>query len=179
MVEPFNDERIAAGQGTIGLEVLADLPELQAILVPVSGGGLISGIAAAIKLTKPNVRIIGVEPELAADAQASFRSGHIVSLTPAEVMRTSAEGLRVLALGEVTWKYIRTYVDDIITVSEDEIRGAMRHLALDVRLVAEPSGAVPFAGWLYHRGEIPVVQNTACVISGGNVIPELLREILV
>ncbi|MBX3063212.1 MAG: threonine/serine dehydratase [Anaerolineae bacterium] len=178
MVEPFNDERIAAGQGTIGLEVLEDIPDLEAMIIPVSGGGLISGIATAIKLSKPSVRIIGVEPEFAADAQASLRSGQIVSFSADQVIRTSAEGLRVMALGDVTWPYIRDYVDDIVTVSEDEIRQAMRHLALDVRVVAEASGAATFAAWLFHRDELPVVKRSVCLISGGNITAELLRDVL-
>ena len=178
LVPPYNDERVMAGQGTIGLEILEDLPDVGLVLVPVSGGGLISGVAAALKLSKPGIKIIGVEPELAGDAQASLRAGHIVEFSPDQTIQTIADGLRVNKLGPLTWPHIQIYVDDIVTVTEDEILKAMRHLALDAHLVAEPSGAVTFAAWRYHRAELPVVQNTVAVISGGNVEPELLANVL-
>ncbi|MBM4423194.1 MAG: threonine/serine dehydratase [Chloroflexi bacterium] len=175
-VPPYDDERVMAGQGTIGLEILEDLPEAGLALAPVSGGGLISGVAAAIKLSKPGVKVIGVEPELAADAQASLRGGAVVSFTAEQVSRTVADGLRVQHLGELTWPHVQKFVDDIVTVSEEEILKAMQHLALDARLVAEPSGAVTFAAWLYHRNELPTAEHNVAVISGGNVQPELLAK---
>jgi len=177
-VPPYDDENVMAGQGTIGLEILEDLPEVGLVLVPVSGGGLIGGIAAALKMTKPNVKVIGVEPELAADAQASLRSGQLVGLTAEQASRTVADGLRVQKLGNLTWPHVRAYVDDIVTVSEEEIYKAMRKLALNARLVAEPSGAVTFAAWLYHQDELPVAQKNVVVISGGNVEPELLARVV-
>src|SRR5580692_5214046 len=131
IVPPFNDEKIIAGQGTIGLEILEDLPNVETILVPVGGGGLISGISAAIKLSNPKpghpqLKVIGVEPELAADAQASLRAGRIVSSPAEQVSRTLADGLRTQSIGAINFEHIRAYVDDIVTVSEDEIREAMR-----------------------------------------------------
>ncbi len=177
-IPPYDDERVMAGQGTIGLEILEDLPEVGLVLVPVSGGGLISGIAAALKLSKPGVKVIGVEPELAADAQASLRRGQLVGYTAEQVSRTIADGLRVQKLGKLTWPHVQAYVNDIITVSEDEIKQAMRAFALEARLVAEPSGAVTFAAWLYHQHELPTAGLTVAVISGGNVEPGLLAQVL-
>jgi threonine dehydratase len=177
-VPPYDDEVLIAGQGTIGPEILEDLPEVETVLVPVSGGGLIGGISAAIKLARPEVRVIGVEPELAADARASLESGRLVEFPADQVARTVADGLRVQRLGEAPFEHIRAFVDDIVAVTEEEILEAMRRLALRVRLVAEPSGAVTFAAHLFHREELPTSRLTAAVISGGNVEPGLLAEVL-
>jgi threonine dehydratase len=177
-VPPYDDETLIAGQGTVGLEILEDLPEVEAVLVPVSGGGLISGIASAIKLSRPNVRVIGVEPELAADARASLKAGKLVELPAEQVARTIADGLRVRKLGFAPFEHIRAFVDDIIAVSEDEILDAMRRMALRARLVAEPSGAVTFAAYLFHRDELPATRLNVAVVSGGNVEPQLLSQVL-
>jgi threonine dehydratase len=177
-VPPFDDERVMAGQGTISLEVFEDLPDVGAILVPVSGGGLIAGVAVALKTLKPDVKIIGVEPELAADAHDSFKSGQLVGYAPEQTAKTVADGLRVQQLGSLTWPVIQKYVDDIITVSEVEIYSAMRTLALDARVVAEPSGAVTYAAWQSHCAQLPNVKNTVAIISGGNVEPELLAKVV-
>ena len=177
-VPPYDDEILIAGQGTIGPEILEDLPDVETVLVPVSGGGLISGISAAIKLSRPEVRVIGVEPELAADARASLRSGTLVQFPADRVARTIADGLRVQKLGEVPFEHVRAFVDDILTVTEEEILEAVRRLALRVRLVAEPSGAVTFAAHLFHREELPASSLSVAVISGGNIEPGLLAKIL-
>jgi threonine dehydratase len=177
-VPPYDDEVLIAGQGTIGPEILEDLPEVETVLVPVSGGGLISGIAAAIKLSRPDVRVIGVEPELAADARASMKSGRLVEFPAEQVGRTVADGLRVRRLGETPFEHVCAFVDDIVAVAEEEIIEAMRRLALRVRLVAEPSGAVTFAAYLFHRDELSASRRTVAVISGGNVEPRLLAEVL-
>jgi len=177
-VPPYDDEVIMGGQGTIGLEILEDLPDVETVLVPVSGGGLIGGISAAIKLSRPEVRVIGVEPELAADARASLKSGRLVEFSADQVSRTVADGLRVRRLGEAPFEHIRAFVDDIITVTEEEILEAMRRLALRVRLVAEPSGAVTFAAYLFHRAELPASRLTVAVVSGGNVEPNLLARVI-
>src|SRR5579863_723907 len=137
IVPPYNDEQIIAGQGTIGLAILADLPEVEAVLSPVGGGGLISGVSAAIKLTNPKVKVIGVEPELAADAQASLRQGKIVQFPADQVSRTLADGLRTQSIGDLNFEHIRAYVDDIITVTEDEIRLAMKYLSANPNPVAQ------------------------------------------
>src|ERR671919_2797893 len=177
-VPPYDDEVIIAGQGTVGLEILEDLPDVETVLVPVSGGGLISGVAAALKLSRPEVRVIGVEPELAADAQASLKSGKLVAFPADQVSRTVADGLRVQKLGAAPFEHILAFVDDIVTVTEREILEAMRRLALRVRLVAEPSGAVTFAAYLFHREELPTSRLTVAVISGGNVAPDLLAAVV-
>ncbi|MBA3794711.1 MAG: threonine/serine dehydratase [Rubrobacter sp.] len=177
-VPPYDDETLIAGQGTVGAEILEDLPDVEAVLVPVSGGGLISGVAAAIKLTRPEVRVIGVEPELAADAGESLRTGRLVEFPAEKVSRTVADGLRVRKLGAAPFEHILAFVDDIIAVTEEEILEAMRRLALRVRLVAEPSGAVTFAAYLFHRHELPDTRQNVAVISGGNVEPDLLAKVL-
>jgi threonine dehydratase len=177
-VPPYNDEKIIAGQGSIGLEILEDLPDVEVVLVPVGGGGLISGIATAIKQSKPQTKIIGVEPEVAADAQASLRTGTIQSVSSESAARTLADGLRSQSIGPINFEHIRRYVDDIITVNEDEIRQAIKHLLFFGRIVAEPSGAVTTAAALFHAAEIPASEKTVAVVSGGNVEPQLLSGIL-
>ena len=177
IVPPYNDEKIIAGQGTMGLEILEALPDVETVLVPVGGGGMISGIATAIKLSKPSVKVIGVEPELAADAQASFRSAKLVDFPAEQVTQTIADGLRTQSIGPINFEHIRRYVDDIVTVSEDEIRGAMRRLAANPKTVAEPSGAVAVAGFLFHAEQLPRATVHVAVISGGNIEPGMLREL--
>jgi threonine dehydratase len=177
IVPPYNDEKIIAGQGTIGLEILEDLPEVEAVFSPVGGGGLISGVATAIKLTNPKVKVIGVEPELAADALASLRSGKIVQFPADQVSRTIADGLRTQSIGAINFEHIRKYVDDIVTVTEDEIRSAMKLLAANPSTVAEPSGAVATAGFLFRRDHLPRTKLNVAIISGGNIEPSMLEEL--
>jgi len=177
IVPPYNDEQIIAGQGTIGLEILEDLAEVEAVFSPVGGGGLISGVATAIKLTKPSVKVIGVEPELAADAQASLRAGKIVQFPAEQVSRTLADGLRTQSIGPINFEHICRFVDEIITVTEDEIRRAMKLLAVNPETVAEPSGAVAVAGFLFHRDQLPQTNLNVAIISGGNIEPKMLEEI--
>ena len=177
IVPPYNDEKIIAGQGTIGLEILEDLPEVETILSPVGGGGLISGVAAAIKLTNPKIKVIGVEPELAADAQASLRAGKIVQFPAEQVSRTLADGLRTQSIGDINFEHICAYVDDIITVTEDEIREAMKLLAANPQTIAEPSGAVATAGFLFHRDQLPDTKLNVAIISGGNIEPLMLKSL--
>jgi threonine dehydratase len=178
IVPPYNDPFIIAGQGTVGLEILEDLPDVDLVLAPVGGGGLISGVSSAIKLSGSKAKVVGVEPELANDAQQSFRRGEIVQLPAERVSSTLADGLRTQSVGPLNFEHIRNYVDDILTVTENEIRSAMRQAATAARIVAEPSGAVTFAAWLYHHKELPQAKKAAAVISGGNVEPHLLAEVL-
>lgn len=183
IVPPYNDEKIIAGQGTIGLEILEDLikddmPEVEAtVFSPVGGGGLISGIAAAIKLSNPKIKVIGVEPELAADAQASLRAGKIVQFPAEQVSRTIADGLRTQSVGPINFEHMRRYVDDIVTVGEEEIRAAMKLLAANPATIAEPSGAVATAGFLFRRDQLPNTKLNVAIISGGNIEPSMLEEI--
>jgi len=177
IVPPYNDEFIVAGQGTIGLEILEDFPDVEAVYSPVGGGGLISGVAAAIKLTNPKVKVIGVEPELAADAQASLRQGKIVQFPAEQVLRTIADGLRTQSIGPINFEHIRAYVDDIITVTEDEIRQAMKYLSANPETVAEPSGAVATAGFIFHSMQLPRTDRNVAIISGGNIEPQMLANL--
>ena len=178
IVPPYNDPYIIAGQGTTGLEILEDCPDVELVLVPVGGGGLVSGVASALKLSGSSAKIVGVEPELANDAQQSFRKGKIVHLSAERVSSTLADGLRTQSVGPLNFEHIRQFVDDIITVTEDEIRNAMRRIVTSSRIVAEPSGAVTFAAWLFHRDELPASAKTVAVVSGGNLEPQLLAQIL-
>jgi threonine dehydratase len=178
-VPPYDDEVLIAGQGTVGAEILEDLPDVETVLVPVSGGGLISGVAAAIKQVKPEVKVIGVEPELAADARESLKTRKLVEFPAESVARTAADGLRVRKLGNAPFEHVLAFVDDIVAVTEEEMFDAMRRLALRARLVAEPSGAVTFAAYLFHQDELPDTRRNVAVISGGNVEPDLLAKVLV
>jgi len=177
IVPPYSDEKIIAGQGTIGLEIVEDLPKVEAVFAPVGGGGLISGVAAAIKLTKPAVKVIGVEPELAADAQASLRSGKIIQWPADQVSRTLADGLRTQSIGPINFDHMQKYVDDIVTVTEGEIRQAMKLLAANPNTLAEPSGAVATAGFLFRRDQLPSTKLNVAIISGGNIEPRMLKEL--
>jgi len=178
IVPPYDDEFIIAGQGTAGLEILEDCPDVELVLAPVGGGGLISGVASAIKLSGSKAKVVGVEPELANDAQQSFRSGKIVQLPAERVSSTLADGLRTQSIGQHNFEHIRAFVDDIITVTEDEIREAVRRMAKDARIVAEPSGAVTFAAALFHTDELPPAKKTVAVVSGGNIESQLLAQII-
>ena len=177
MIPPFDHPDVISGQGTVGLEIAFDLPDVTTVLVPVSGGGLISGVAAAITALLPNAKVVGVEPELAGDAAESFRAGRRIPWTPAQTARTMADGLRTFSVGELPWEHIRTQVHDIITVTEDEIADATRRLILQARLVAEPSGAVATAAFLHHAEQLPG-GKTVAVLSGGNIDPAVLRRLL-
>jgi len=175
VIEPFDSLAIMAGTGTIGLEILEQVPGARAVVVPVSGGGLIGGLAAAIRQSGRATRVIGVEPEFAADARESFREGKIVRIEPEQTMRTMADGLRVPQLGVLPFAQIRAFVEDIVTVSEEQIAEAMRRIAREARLVAEPSGAVAAAGAL-ALGLEP--GTTVAIVSGGNVDLERYAAIL-
>lgn len=177
IVPPYDDEKIIAGQGTAGLEILEDLPGVELVLVPVGGGGLISGVSAALKLLKSDIKVVGVEPEVAADAQASFRAGHLVKYPAEQVLSTCADGLRAQYVGNLTFEHIRRYVDDIVTVTEDEIMQAVRILSANPKTVAEPSGAVAPAAFLFHPERLHASNLTVAVISGGNIDPALLQRI--
>jgi threonine dehydratase len=177
IVPPYNDEQIIAGQGTMGLEILEDMPDVEMVLAPVGGGGMISGVAAAIKLSNPSIKVIGVEPELASDAQASLRSGEIVQFPAEKVSRTIADGLRTQSIGPINFEHIKTFVDDIVTVNEDEIRQAMQYLSANPATIAEPSGAVAVAGFIFRAEQLPREKLAVAIVSGGNIDPQMLEEI--
>jgi threonine dehydratase len=178
VIPPFDDRAVIAGQGTIGLEIAADCPRVDLVLVPISGGGLISGIAAAIRTTCPGAAVVGVEPELAADARDSLRRGERVAWPAADTQRTIADALRVEQIGVLPFAHLRELVTDIVTVSEDEMLTTVRLLARQARLVAEPGGAAAVAAWLFHATELPAARSPVAVLSGGNIDPALLARVL-
>ncbi|MBI2321018.1 MAG: pyridoxal-phosphate dependent enzyme [Chloroflexi bacterium] len=173
MVPPFDDPHIIAGQGTVGLEILDERPDVATIVAPIGGGGLCSGVALAAKEAKPSVRVVGVEPEVCPDARDSLRAGEICT---AASIDTIADGLRVRRVGERNFALMRRYVDDIVTVTEDEIRQAVVLLAERAKLVVEPSGAVTLAALL--AGRVPTAGPVCAILSGGNIDRELLARLL-
>ena len=177
LVPPYDDPDIIAGQGTCGLEIVEDLPDVAEVLVPVSGGGLISGVAAAVKALAPNARVVGVEPEDAADARESLAAGEIRTWATERTHRTIADGLRVNRVGDLPWEHIRALVDEIVTVTDDDLREAMRQAALRARLVIEPSGAAPLAAHLTGAAGPPRGPRVL-ILSGGNADPDMYRSIL-
>jgi threonine dehydratase len=177
LVPPYDHDDVIAGQGTIGLEIAADLPSVATVLAPIGGGGLVSGVATAIKELLPTARVIGVEPELAADAEESLRLGRLVEWPIEQRYRTIADGVRT-GICERTFAHLQARVDDVLTVSEDAIREAMGVLARQSRIVAEPSGALAVAAYRTHAEALPPGPVVA-VISGGNLEPDLLASVLV
>jgi threonine dehydratase len=182
VIPPFDHPDIIAGQGTLGLEIAEDRPDLACVLVPVGGGGLAAGVATAIRALQPEARIIGVEPELAADAAQSLADGSLVVWPVEQTYRTIADGLRT-HLSELTFAHLRERLDGIVTVSEAEILATVGVLARSARVVAEPSGAVAAAAWLHHRAELRerfgvTGGPTVAVVSGGNIDPTVLAGLL-
>jgi len=185
-IPPFDDRHVIAGQGTIGLEIAEDCARNKsprAVLVPVSGGGLISGVAVAIRALMPRTKVIGVEPELAADARESLHSGTRIAWPASDAARTIADALRVERVGELTFPHIRELVSDIVTVTDDEMLSAVGRLARNARLVAEPGGAAAVAACLFRdAGELGLAEDddatVVAVLSGGNIDPALLAEVL-
>ena len=174
VIPPFDDDRIIAGQGTCGLEIVEDLPDVAAIIVPIGGGGLASGIAAAVRALRPDVRVIGAEPVLAADGRESLETGRIVSWSAEDVSRTIADGARTQALGERTFAHLQALAEGIVTVSEAEIAAAVRLAAEESRLVVEPTGALALAVLRFHAAEAGVEaadRPVVAVVTGGNVDP--------
>ena len=177
VVPPYDDEQIIAGQATCGLEIVESLPDVDLVLAPVSGGGLLSGVATAVKRLRPQANVFGIEPELAGDTAESFRTGKIVTWPAELTSRTIADGLRTQSIGPLNFEHIRAYVDDIITVTEDEIRQAMKYLCRNPQTTAEPSGAVAAAGFIFHAKELPQRRLNVAIISGGNIEPEMLNQL--
>jgi threonine dehydratase len=181
LIPPYDDDRVIAGQGTLGLEIAEDVPDLAAVLIPVGGGGLSSGVAVAIRALHPSARILGVEPELAADAHDSLREGRIVRWSAEDVTRTMADGVRGQAIGKRPFAHLSRLMDDVVTVSEAEIGASVRLIAEETRLVVEPSGAVAPAAARFEAAaaELVGLQGTVvAVVSGGNVDPERYRMLL-
>jgi threonine dehydratase len=166
LVHPFDDPRIIAGAGTVGLEIIEDLPDVDVVIAGLGGGGLISGVATAIKALKPEVRIIGVEPEGAAAMSASLKQGMPVHL---EKVDTVADGLGAPFAGTHTLAHVSARVDEVVIVSDAEILEAMRLLFERVKVTAEPAGSAAVAALLTGRVALPKGTATVCIVSGGNV----------
>jgi threonine dehydratase len=175
LVHAFDDERVIAGQGTVGLELLEQVPELTVAVVPIGGGGLISGIGLALKAAKPGVRVVGVEAERAASALASRRAGRVVRIETAE---TIADGIATKQVGERTFPLIERLVDDIVTVSEDEIAGAVHGLLERQKQVAEGAGAAALAALLAERVPLAREDVVVAVLSGGNIDVNIVARII-
>jgi threonine dehydratase len=178
VIPPYDDEQIIAGQGTCGLEIGEALPDVDLVLSPVSGGGLLSGVAAAVKQLNTKTKVFGIEPELAGDTAESFASGKIVTWPAELTSRTIADGLRTQSVGVLNFAHIQAFVDGVITITEAEIRAAMRAIVSCTRLVPEPSGAVATAALLFHGDQLPEYRKAVAVVSGGNVDPTMLAEVL-
>jgi threonine dehydratase len=171
---PFNDELVMAGQGTIGLEILDQLPDVEQVVVPIGGGGLISGVACAIKNKKPNCRVIGVQAAGAASMYVSRQEGHPVELPK---VATIADGIAVKKPGDLTFELCRKYVDEIVTVRDDEIATAILALMEDQKTVAEGAGATPVAAVMFGKVDV-TDRKTVCLVSGGNVDVTTLSRII-
>lgn len=178
IIPPYDHAHIIAGQATCGLEIVEEMPEVDLVISPVSGGGLLSGTATAVKLaSEGRVKIWGAEPELAADAKESFETGTLVEWPAAMTSRTIGDGLRTQSLGALNFEHILKYVDGIVAVTEEEIFEAMRVYLAQTELVPEPSGAVTLAAALFHAKELPQAKKVVVLLSGGNIDPTLKRSL--
>jgi threonine dehydratase len=176
LIPPFDHPDVIAGQGSVGLEILADLPTVDVVLVPVGGGGLASGVSSAIKALRPQTTVLAVEPDIAPDARDSLAAGRLVGYADEQRYATIADGMRT-QLSELTLAHLQAHLDGVITVTEDEIRAAVALLAREANLVSEPSGATTFAAYRFHADQLPA-GHTVAVISGGNLDPALLAELV-
>jgi threonine dehydratase len=183
MIPPYDAPQIIAGQATCGLEIVEQLPGVELVISPVSGGGLLSGIATAVKLSAEaglanrDVKVWGAEPELAADAKESFYSKTLVEWPAEKTTRTIGDGLRTQSLGVLNFAHVLRFVDGIVSVSEEEIFAAMRVMLGATKLVPEPSGAVTLAAALFHADQLPTASKVAVVLSGGNLEPALRNRL--
>jgi len=173
-VHPFDDPVLHAGHGSVGLEMLEDVPEVATLVVPIAGGGLISGVATAVKGLRPEARVIGVEPEGAATMSAALAAGEVVPITP----KTVADGLAAPFVGEGTLAICRELVDEVVLVSDAQIEEAFRLLYSRAKLACEPAGAAATAALLAGKVPLEPDEDVAAVVSGGNVVPETASAIL-
>lgn len=187
LIPPYDHPAVICGQGTVGLEIVEQVAELDrdagaprplTVLVPIGGGGIAAGVSTAVKSLRPDARVYGVEPALAADARDSLREGRIVRWDPAVVGRTMADGMRTASIGRLPFAHLQRYLDGVLTVEEDEIPGAMARAARECRLVLEPSGATALAALLHHATDLPSEGWVVCILTGGNVDPEHYQELL-
>jgi threonine dehydratase len=174
MVHPFEDDRVAAGQGTVALELLEQVPEVDVVIVPVGGGGLISGMSVAIKSIRPEVKVYGVEPVGAATMRRSLDAGTPQQISP----KTVADGLAAPVVGAMTLEAVRRFVDDVVLVTDEEILGALRDVASAAKLLVEPAGAAAVAAVRARKIPLERDANVVCVLSGGNIDLERLKGML-
>jgi len=175
LIPPYDDPAIMAGQGTAALELLEDVPSLDALLAPVGGGGLMAGCSTVARALFPGLQIFGVETDTANDTFLSFRRGERVTIPPPP---TIADGIRLTTPGALTFPILKSNLTDVLLVSDDEVRAAVRFLALRARIVVEPTGAVPAAAVLARRLPLGPGARVGVVLSGGNIEPSMLIEIL-
>jgi threonine dehydratase len=175
LVHPFDDLAVMAGQGAVGLEILEQVPEPDLVIVPVGGGGLISGVAAAVKLQRPATRVVGVEPTGADAMSRSLEQGVPAHLDKVE---TIADGLAPPFAGEHTLRHVQAFVDEVVRVTDEEIAGAVRVLVRRCKLAAEPSGAASLAALLSGKVRPAAGSTVVCIVSGGNAEPDVLRQLL-
>ncbi|MDF2839041.1 MAG: L-threonine ammonia-lyase [Evtepia sp.] len=174
LIHPFDDDEVIAGQGTIGLEILEQLTDVDAVIVPIGGGGLISGVAYAIKNLNPNIKVYGVQATLAPSMLRSWESGEAITL---ETVTTFADGIAVKQPGKNTLALVREYVDDIVSVSEDEIAAAILMLIEKQKLISEGAGAVGVAAAMFHK--LPINgKKVVCIVSGGNIDVNILSRVI-
>lgn len=173
-IHPFNDEHVIAGQGTIGLELLEQLPDVECVIVPVGGGGLASGVAFAIKTLNPNIKVYGVQASGAPSMLLSFEHKHVECLPS---VATIADGIAVKEPGELTYQLCRKYLDGVVTVTEDEICAAILALVEQQKMIAEGAGAVSVAAAMFNK--VPVKgRKTVCIVSGGNIDVTILSRVI-
>ncbi|WP_245154125.1 threonine ammonia-lyase [Rhodococcus sp. 1R11] len=176
LIHPFDHLDIVAGQATLGTELLQQMPDVGTIVIPTGGGGLLAGVAAAVKLTKPDVRVIGVQAEGAAAWPASLKAGHPIALTS---MSTMADGIAVGLPGSVPFDHVQGWVDDVVTVSEDALSRALVLCIERAKLIVEPAGAAAVAALMTHSAEELGLTGSVCaVLSGGNIDPLLLTHVI-
>jgi threonine dehydratase len=171
-IHPFDDMQLITGQGTVGLEIMHDWPDVDVVVVPIGGGGLISGVSQAVKALKPSVRVIGVESSGAPGMRDSLRAGHVVTLDRVDCV---IDGLRVKRVGETTYEVVRRYVDEVVTLPDAQIFDAMLWVMSHAKLVVEGAAASPVAALLAGLVAAPAGSRVVCVLSGGNVNLERLR----
>ena len=173
-IHPFDDENVIAGQGTIGIEILNEMPDVDAVIAAIGGGGLLSGVACAIKNLNPNIKVYGVQAEGAPSMYESIKQGKPVSL---DKVSTIADGIQVKEPGEHTFEYIQKYVDEIVTVSDDEIASAILKLIETQKMIAEGAGAAPLAAVMYNK--LPIKgKKVVCIVSGGNIDVTILNRVI-
>ncbi len=175
LVHPFDDLHLIAGHGSLGLEILEDLPECDVVFVGIGGGGLISGVATAVKHKNPNTKIIGVEPEGAPTLTNSLEKGEALPLSD---VNTIADGLGAPFAGKHTYQHVKAFVDEVVLVSEGEIKTALRMIWERCKVMAEPAAAASVAALIHNKVELPTGSNVCCVISGGNVDLDQVDKLL-